>query len=101
MTLFRKLVLGLGLLVGVFATTPLFAQGWCWDWSQGCLPAVNQAGSGSNDGGGGGGYIPPTVITLPDSWGAVANDPTTGNTISVSKQASAWLCSNVVLLIVR
>ena len=87
MMLFRKLVLGLGLLVGVFTTTPLFAQGWCWDWSQGCLPAMNQAGSGSNNGGGGG-YVPPTVITLPDSWGAVATDTISGNTVSVTQQAS-------------
>ena len=103
MTLFRKLVLGLGLFTGwlvsgsVLACTP--GQGPTGDPN--CRGPIESSGWYNN----GGGYVPPTVITLPDSWGAVATDTISGNTVSVSKQAkeqvNAWPCSNAGLLIVK
>ena len=54
-------------LVGVFSSDLLFAQGWCWGWSPECISSTSQDTGGAIDETPS--YTPPVVITLPDSWG--------------------------------
>ena len=66
----KKLILSMGFLVGVSVGGSVFAQGWCWGWGPECISSTSQDTGGSIDETPS--YTPPTVITLPDSWGAVA-----------------------------
>ena len=71
-------------LAGVFSSGLLFAQGWCWGWGPECISSTSQDTGGVIDEVPS--YTPPTVITLPDSWGAIAVG--TGSMGVASKQTS-------------
>ena len=93
----KRFVKGLLLAVGVLVSSSSWAQVYCPD---GGIPnptgqfaglcsdgSVPQAGGGGGSGGNGG-YVPPTVIHLPTSYGAVALDLKTNTYGYSSKQAS-------------
>ena len=89
MTLFRKLVLGFAVLFSQQALAICYGSAdnaACNSQNEDEMRRENNGYYG--DGGSGGGYVPPTIITLPDSWGAVATDTISGNTVSVTQQAS-------------
>ena len=73
-------------LIGVFGSGLLFAQGWCWGWSPECISSTSQDTGGAIDETPS--YTPPVVITLPDSWGALAESAKTGAMGVASKKAS-------------
>ena len=89
----KALVLGIGLLVGVLFNHQAMA---CYDGSPECAAIyynmIDQTSPYYQ--GGGGGYSgpiitpPPEMITLPDSWGAIAQSATTNAVGVASKQAS-------------
>ena len=91
----KALVLGVGLLVGVFFNHQ--AMAWCGgdgtpDCSATYYHMIDQTSPYYQ--GGGGGYSgpivtqPPKIVILPDSWGAFAQSSTTGLWGAASKQAS-------------
>ena len=93
----KRFVKGLLLAVGVLVSSSSWAQVYCPD---GGIPnptgqfaglcsdgSVPQAGGGGGSGGNGG-YVPPTVIHIPTSYGAVAWDGKTGTYGYSSRQVS-------------
>ncbi len=93
----KRFVKGLLLAVGVLVSSSSWAQVYCPD---GGIPnptgqfaglcsdgSVPQAGGGGGSGGNGG-YVPPTVILLPTSYGAVALDSKTNTYGYSSRQVS-------------
>ena len=82
----KRLIGSIVVLAGAFSSSLLFAQGWCWGWGPECISSTSQDTGGVIDEAPS--YTPPTVITLPDSWGAIAQSPTTGLWAKASKQVS-------------
>ena len=96
---YLSLIKGLLLTVSIMASSSAWSQTYCG--GPGGIPISNgpmaglcsdgsppRSGNGGGGGGGSGGYVPPKVVYLPTSYGAVAwNDKT--NTFGYSsKQAS-------------
>ena len=91
----KRLIGSIVVLAGAFSSSLLFAQGWCWGWGPECISSTSQDTGGVIDEAPS--YTPPTVITLPDSWGAIAQSPTTGLWAKASKQVSKQASKQLAL----
>ena len=104
----KTVLSGLLMIVGLTVANAAMAQGWCWDWTQGCMPAVQQSQQPPmNSGGGSNNNIDPNTgsaigssaprVILPDSWGAVAWNFKTGGFDSSFGMASSSTAKSLAM----